>query len=162
MTEFDIEIVQRKLKTTVIIWFSFFVSILLYAGLVEWIRRGEMEIAVKQNRELHLIFLAAAAFCFITAAITKYIMLRIPAQKPAWSTEILVGRLLQVSLVSLALSEAICLIGLTEYFILRSYDSFYVFFIVAMLGIIMHMPRYPKWKSYLEQMTGTTLPEELQ
>lgn len=162
MTEFDIELVQRKLRTSVIIWSSFIVSILLYAGIVEWMRRGGSEAAVTQNRELHLVFLAAAALCFIAAGIAKHIMLRVPDQKPAWSTGILASRLLQTSLVSLALSEAICLIGLAEYFILRNSDSFYVFFIVAMLGIIMHMPRYPKWKSYLEQMTGTTLPEELE
>lgn len=144
------------------IWFSFLASILVYAGIVEWMQRRAPEIVTAQNNSLHPILLVMAAICFLAAGISKYFLLRIPAERLNLNTETLAGRLVTASLVSLALSEAICLMGFAEYLILRNYDSFYVFFIVAMLGMIMHMPRYPKWKSYLEQMTGTTLPEELE
>ncbi|NOY22570.1 MAG: hypothetical protein GXO70_03520 [Acidobacteria bacterium] len=157
MNELDIEIVRKKLKTSVILWFFFIVSILLYAGIVEWMQRSGGE-AISQNGEVHLVFIIAAAFFFLAAGVAKYLLLRIPAQKPEWDTRTLSGRLVNASLISLALSEAICLMGFAEYFILRNYDSFYLFFIVSMLGMIMHMPRYPQWKSYLEQMTGTILP----
>ncbi len=162
MNEHDIEILRRKLKSSVMIWFSFLVSILVYAGIVEWIERRGMDVVTTQNRALHLIFLVATVVCFLAAGIVKYLLLRIPGEKVNISIESLANRLITASLVSLALSEAICIMGFAEYFIIRNYDSFYVFFIVAMLGIIMHMPRYPKWKSYLEEMTGTTLPEELE
>ena len=162
MNEYDIEILRRKLKSSVMIWFSFLVSILVYAGIVEWIERRGVEVVTTQNRALHLIFLVVTVVCFLAAGIVKYLLLRIPAKKESMSIESLSNRLITASLVSLALSEAICLMGFAEYFILRSYDSFYVFFIVAMLGMIMHMPRYPKWKTYLVQMTGTTLPDELE
>jgi hypothetical protein len=144
------------------IWFSFIVSILIYAGIVEWMQRGATEFVTAQNNSLHPILLVMTAICFLAAGISKYFLLRIPAERINLDTETLAGRLVTASMVSLALSEAICLMGFAEYFILHSYDSFYLFFIVAMVGMIVHMPRYPKWKSYLEQMTGTTLPEELQ
>jgi hypothetical protein len=162
MNEFDIKIIQRKLRTCVMIWFSFIVSILIYAGIVEWMQRGATEFVTAQNNSLHPILLVMTAICFLAAGISKYFLLRIPAERINLDTETLAGRLVTASMVSLALSEAICLMGFAEYFILHSYDSFYLFFIVAMVGMIVHMPRYPKWKSYLEQMTGTTLPEELQ
>ncbi|RLE17403.1 MAG: hypothetical protein DRJ14_06565 [Acidobacteria bacterium] len=160
MNKLDIELIRKKLKTTVMIWFSFIVSILLYAGVVEWMERRGGEIIVTENRSLHLIFLAVAAICFLAAGIVKNILLKIPLEKADQDIETLAERLVNASIVSLAFSEAICLLGLAEYFISRNYDSFYVFFIVGLLGIVIHMPRYPKWKSYLEQMTGITLPEE--
>lgn len=162
MNESDIEILRKKLKTSVMIWLSFIASILFYAGVVEWMQRRATGIVTVQNNSLHPILLIMAAICFLAAGISKYFLLRIPAERLNLNTETLANRLVTASLISLALSEAICLMGFAEYFILRNYDSFYLFFIVAMLGMIMHVPRYPKWKSYLEQMTGSTLPDELE
>jgi hypothetical protein len=161
MNESDIETLRRKLRTSVMIWFSFLVSILVYAGIVEWMERSGAEVVTTQNRALHLTFLVATVVCFLAAEIAKRFLLKIPAEIEKTSLESLANRLVTASLVSLALSEAICLMGFVEYFITHDYDSFYVFFIVGMLGIVIHMPRYPKWKSYLEQMTGTTIPEDL-
>ncbi len=161
MSEIDIQIVREKLRQAVIMWFSFLASTLIYAGLVEWMQRSGTP-TVMEDRLIHTVFLAVAVLCFFSAGIAKSVLLRIPAEKPVWDTEKLTGRLLTASVAALALSETICLLGLVEYFVFHSYDSFYLFFIISLFAMILNMPRYPKWKSYLEQMSGTILTEELQ
>ncbi|NOZ12724.1 MAG: hypothetical protein GXO69_03635 [Acidobacteria bacterium] len=161
MDGIDIQLVRGKLKTAVLMWFSFVASTLIYAGLVEWMQRSGVP-AVAEGRLVHTFLLGAAVLCFFSAGIAKTILLRVPGEKPVWNTEKLTGRLLAASMVALALSETICLLGLVEYFVFRNYDSFYLFFIISLFAMILNMPRYPKWRSYLERMSGAALPEELQ
>ena len=161
MKEAELKVIRQKMRQSVLLWFSFLLSLFGIATLVEWLRRGADTLLPIQNRALHTDLLFVAVACFITMGIARYFLLKIPAEKPDWGIEILTGRLFLTAVISLGLAEVICLIGLVEYLCLHNSDSFYLFFTMAMLGVILHIPRYSAWRSYLEQMTGNTLPPEI-
>ncbi len=161
MRKAEIEVIRGKMRQSVLVWFFFLFSLFGIAVAVEWLQRGGRMLPIVQNRPLHTGFLLAAVLCFVSMGVFRYFLLKIPIEKPDWGIEILTGRLFLAAVISLGLAAAICLIGLVEFLLLHNPDSFYLFFTLAMVGIILHFPRYPGWKSYLEKMTGAPLPGEL-
>lgn len=156
-------VLKDKFRVAVIVWIAFIVSVCLYAGLAEWLTRtGRIATMVGSGnaKQIHFLFLMIAVLLFLSIAPLKRLLLYRGVTPKVTDVAILAGKLLNASLITFALSESIGLLGLVEYFLLGSRQSFYLFLIISLVSFTVHMPRYTGWSDYLEKMTGTPVVSE--
>ncbi len=142
------EAFQRRFRVTGIIWFAMLLSVGFYALIVEAFERGwlgeRVVTAVPQADRIHILLLAFAVMMFFMAGALKTIVLR----KDPETVEQAGDRLQRATLLALAVSESIVLMGLVEYFLIRRYGSFYLFVALGCLSFIVHAPRADFWQNY--------------
>lgn len=142
---------QSRFRTTGIIWFAMLVSIGLYALMVEAFERGwigdRVVTSVPHADRIHILLLAFAVMSFFLAGALKTMVLR---SRPA-SVEQAAGKLQQATIMAMAVSESIVLMGLVEYFLIRRYGSFYLFVALGCLSFILHAPKADYWMKYAGQ-----------
>ncbi len=147
----DNEAFQMRFRTTGIIWFAMLVSIGLYALMVEafergWIGEGIVK-SVPHGDRIHILLLAFAVMSFFLAGALKTMVLK---SQPD-TVEQAADRLQRATILALAVSESIVLMGLVEYFLIRRYGSFYLFVALGCLSFIVHAPKAGYWVDYARQ-----------
>jgi hypothetical protein len=123
--------VDARHRTMLIVWFMILMSVGFLFFLTLVIERPAAE---GSDNTLLWVFAAASIFPFLLSFVIKRKLL---AQSV---TEQKIGLVQTAMIVAVALCEAVGLFGVMVYFTTRT-PYYYVFFIVSVIGILLHMPR---------------------
>ena len=123
--------VDARHRTMLIVWFMILMSVGMIFFLTLVIQRPAAD---GSDNTLLLVFAAASIFPFLLSFVIKRKLLAqsVTEQKPALVQSAMI--------VAVALCESVGLFGLMVYFTTTT-PYYYVFFIVSVIGILLHMPR---------------------
>jgi hypothetical protein len=124
------ENIELRIRTIRILWFALFISVGLYYGLTFFMPRAENA----PNATLFLVLLAVSVTTTLASFIIKNNFLSRASQQQQ------IQLVQQGYVVACALSELPALLGLLDYFATGN-DYYYVLFIIAALGMLLHFPR---------------------
>lgn len=124
------ENIELRIRTIRILWFALFISVGLYYGLTFFMPRSENA----PNATLFLVLLAVS----VTTTLASFIIRNNFLSRASQQQQIQLVQ--QGYVVACALSELPALLGLLDYFATGN-DYYYVLFIIAALGMLLHFPR---------------------
>ena len=123
--------IDARHRTMLVVWFAILMSVGIMFVLTLVIQRPAAD---PDDNTLLWVFAAASIFPFLLSFVIKRKLLAqsVGEQQPA---------LVQTAMiVAVALCESVGLFGLMVYFTTAT-PYYYVFFIVSVIGILLHMPR---------------------
>lgn len=145
------ETLDRTYRITVIVAVAMIASVLMYAGVVELLKRlapasgpsaepGTVELLRQVFRGLTLVHFLALAWLGGRA--------RRPEGKPLARLQ----GLKTLTMTSLALAESIAVYGLVLFLLSRNPIDFYHLLLVSLLSFIVVFPRRDRWEDALSEM----------
>jgi hypothetical protein len=158
---FDETNLRNTQKGALLISFAFIFSLVIYAGLVEFLLgdldpgKGPLGLGF-----LRYILMAVAAVEVILMVIVKNRILSgetkfiqqpgLKKDSPGTNEEEFITRLRSAHIVTYALCESIAIYGLVLFFLEKERTEFYAFLGVSFFLMLVHFPKYDDWKSRLE------------
>ena len=122
---------ELRLRTLRILWFALFMSIVLYFGLTLFVGPRE---ETESNQMVSLILIVMGLSTTLVSFVLKSKLLTRAVEQQQ------VPLVQQAYFVALALCEAAALFGLLDFF-LTGHRHYYILFIIAALGQLLHFPR---------------------
>ena len=123
--------VAARHRTLLIIWFAILMSVGIMFFITFMIQRPA---TVSNDNTLLWVFMAASVFPLIFSFVLKRKLLAQSVMEQRLE-------LVQTALIlAVALCEAVGVLGLVVYFTTAT-PYYYIFFIVSVIGILLHMPR---------------------
>lgn len=156
------EPLKKAYKTAGFIGFAFIASVFIYAGIVEFLYRGNI-INSKFNPQAVLylrvgfLFLAVLDIFianFFREGIKSGKILIKPKKeaKPLFPEN--VSRLFYSTIIPFAFYEFIAVLGLILFLLTGLYKDFYVFFIGSMVMFFIHFPRFQQWEEVIRSQSS--------
>jgi hypothetical protein len=123
--------VDARHRTMLIVWFAILVSVGMFFVLTLVIQRPAVD---PRDNTLVWVFAATSIFPFLLSFVIKRKLLAqsVREQKPALVQSAMI--------IAVALCESVGLFGLMVFFTTAT-RYYYVFFIISVIGILLHMPR---------------------
>ncbi len=122
--------VDARQRTLLILWFMILMSVGMMFFLTLVIQRP----AVGGDNTLLWVFAAVSIFPFLLSFVIKRKLLAQSVREQK------IALVLSAMIVAVALCESVSLFGMMVYFTTPTH-YYYVFFIVSVIGILLHMPR---------------------
>jgi F0F1-type ATP synthase membrane subunit c/vacuolar-type H+-ATPase subunit K len=138
---------RRGYWITTVIGGAMLASLAFYVLVVEIIRANRLAppgLAGDDPTVLRYLFVAVGVAMLVMARVERARMLA--ASTGVAETRIAAGRLQTATIVSLAASEAVAILGLVLFFLTGHSRDFYLFLAPAVLGFILNFPRWSHWE----------------
>jgi len=124
-------------------------GLLVYAFLVEWLRRSGTLPGGGVSEVVRWAFYAVAVTMVFTSHVVKSIMLRGP---DAGSPDAALARLTTAHVVTAAMAEAPAILGFVLFVLdRRFYTDFYILSLVSLYLLVRHFPRFGSWESIVRR-----------
>lgn len=164
METFSEDSLRRGHRLAVLIGWAMILSVLAYAGVVEFLSRsnapfaGYSPLPADVFNTLRLVLLGV---CLIDFAIIPFLRRRVlsarnqPGRPPVGNLPAPVARLLSASVTSFALCESIAIYGFVLFLLNAARQEFYLFFCLSLLAFVIHFPRHERWQEWAQNMGNT-------
>jgi hypothetical protein len=155
------ESLRKGHHTAVLIGCFMIISVLVYAGVVEYFTRnnalfaGFAPLPVNVFNKLRLILLGAG---LVDLALIPFLRNRVltaqnraevsPVGRPLTPE----GKLVSASIISFALCESIAIYGFVLFLINGARKEFYLFFFLSLMAFAIHFPRYERWQEWSQKI----------
>lgn len=161
MDNFSDESLQKGRRTAVLIGCVMISSILVYAGVVEYLVRskapftGFSPLPADVFNKLRLILLGV---CLLDFAFIPYLRNQVlSAQNQAGKRQggkqfAPTDRLVTSSIISFALCESIAIYGLVLFLVNGARQEFYLFFCLSLIAFAIHFPRHERWQEWAQKI----------
>lgn len=127
----DPQTIEARIQTMRILWFAMLSSVGIYFVITIFVRRSE---DLAANPSLSLALLAAGVSTTLISFLIKAKLLTKAVEQRN------LGMVQQAYIVTFAITEVAALLGLLDFFS-TSDRYYYVLFIIAALGLLLHFPR---------------------
>ncbi len=151
---------RRAYRTTVIIGLAMMASLVVYAVLVEMIKKdyapfgGFSPLPADVFTTLRYALLAVVAGEFVFIPILNKAMLSAKAIRSASATGPF-GQLASAAVVTFALCESVAVFGLVLFLIQGASSDFYLFLMISLIFFTIHFPKYSKWEEWKREREKT-------
>jgi hypothetical protein len=146
--DFPLERIHAAQRQAAMITAGIASSLVVYAVIVEILRRAEPSAEPVANADLlRIIFFALAGMVIFTATVTKSLLLRNPAPTP----EARLARLRSTSVLAAALAEMPAVFGLALFMTTHRRGDFYLLLVVAAYMVVRHFPQREAWELYVRR-----------
>jgi len=153
---------EKAYKARVIIGAAMIGVLLIYTGIVEFIRAQNSPAEVFTPAPgpdvlalLRYVFLGIAAVEFLVIQFLRKVMLSAdsPARQalPSGSFVPETQKLITVSVVTFALCESVAVYGLVLFLIGKNASDFYLFLLISVFYFAIFFPRYGAWEEWVQE-----------
>ncbi len=158
------ESLRRGYRTAVVIGCAMIFSVLVYAGIVEYLCQskapfaGFAPVTPDVFGTLRLVLLGG---CLLDFALIPFLRNRVLSAQiqggaqAAGPLPALVGRLIAASMISFALCESIAIYGLVLFLMNGARSEFYLFLGLSFVALAIHFPRLERWQEWARKSGDT-------
>ena len=152
---------KKAFKYNVIIYIAIIGSVLVYAGIVKYIKRSTPQ----TGQVINLSGSDANMFrnVLLIVAVLEYFFIRFFRSKVlsrktllTWMTTAArpfsppVQQLLTLSVVTYAIGETMVIYGFVLFMLSGVTMNFYIFLVIALVFFALYLPRYSQWEEWME------------
>lgn len=148
VADYPVAKIQAAHRVAAIITIAIASSMLVYVGLVEYLRQAQPDATPVANAGmLRIVFFALAGMVIFGATVTRGLLLRNPPPSP----EVRLSRLKTTSMLSAGFAEIPAVFGLVAFLTTRSRGDFYILLVVSFYLIARHFPQRDAWELYVRR-----------
>ncbi len=157
---------RRAYKTTVIIGLAMMASLLVYAIVVENIRKqfdpfGGFAPMTEGFETFRYALLAVAVVQFFVIQFLNKLILS--AKAPVRNTPVTqftpeIQRLITAAIVAFALCESVAIYGFVLFLVQGSSNDFYLFLLISLLYFSIFFPKYSVWEAWVKERERSRKP----
>lgn len=169
MESYNAESLRSGHRKAVLFCLTIIPSVIFYAGLVEYLARssppfrGFSPIGAEFFSKLKLLLLGVTAVTFVVIPIIRNrVLANAPGARNASGDQLreLPDKLVSNTIISIALCESIAIYGLVLFFLNGARQEFYLFFLLSLVALIFHFPRFSRWEDWARSAAGPRIIQE--
>lgn len=159
---------RRAYKTTVVIGLAMMASLLVYAILVELIRKqrepfgGFAPLPDDAAELFRFALLGIAVLEFFLIRVLNRLILSAKAPMGKSASYVQFGpeaqKLMTAAVVTFALCESIAVYGLVLFLVQGSSTDFYLFLVVSLFSFSVYFPKYGAWEAWMKEKKKNRTP----
>ena len=155
------ESLRKGHRTAVVIGWLMILSVLVYAGVAEYLTRSNAPFAgfsplpVDVFNKFRLILLGVGLLDFACIPFLRNRVLSAqnrPGVSPVGRPLTPEGKLVTISIIIFALCESIVIYGFVLFLVNGARQEFYLFFFLSLIAFAIHFPRYERWQEWAQKM----------